>query len=61
MAGIDMAKIAFGDRQPSCFDQIKEDIHPSGSTTCLESENYKLKQLVVRLSATIIKNAMNAK
>lgn len=58
---MDMAKASDKQRQLPCLDQSERDEGLSGTLAYLESENRRLKTLVVQLSATIIRNVVDAK
>lgn len=45
-------------RRPHIFREVDRDTQMKQALDCLEVENSQLKQLVVRLSETIIKNVV---
>jgi hypothetical protein len=49
------------ERRPLCLDQFNWDSERQGSLEFLEQENARLKELVVRLSETIIKRVIDRK
>ena len=45
-------------RRPQIFSEVDQDTKVKQALDCLETENGRLRQLVVRLSETIIKNVV---
>ncbi len=61
MMGNDMTQISVGAEPLSRLDQLPEVKSSNDRLAHLVSENYRLKKLVIRLSAIIAKNVLRAK
>jgi hypothetical protein len=51
-----MQELAPQQRWSHCFNEVDRDARLKQTLDCLDSENSKLKELVVRLTETIVRN-----